>query len=1040
MNNKRSHRYTFLTLLLFYLSETIVTSSRDTTSPTIDDELPEQELFTPELAEDEAIRGDIVLKWAVVLLAFLLACTEVGSSTTLVHIKSGQYLAAHWGIPPRTDVFSYTATNRPWVNLSWMYDLLSATLYAVGGATALVLFKATVIGLTFWLMTSISVRNVSSWWTVICATLALFACFPQFTATPQSITFLGIMITLWLLYRWRSTEENQYLYFCLPLIFLWGQFDSQMFLGLTILFMYGLGDLVGDWLNRPSLETTAQRKSLWLVIGLSFVVAMIHPFGWHTLTQPWQMLGVEYPALRARFGMYLPPQMNVLQYYPVAGSFFWSEMKRTDVASLILIVTALITFFLNRKKVDVGEMFIYLGMLGYALLASHFLTMAALVSAVLAGVNAQHWYRNTFRQTYSIEYSEIIFSRGGRAVTVLALAGFAMLGINGGLAGEWGNRIGLDFHPLLRSHFEGMQSDLKKTFDDKPFNFVMSQGDILIWIGKKPFIDSRVQLYCGVGEENLLKQHNLIRHALHPKERDPISGRLLDPLSGKPEVWRKAFNKYKVSYVTPRLFGMPPDYVTYFGLWNSKLWQKQKLGSTTAIFYRSSLIRKGSPLAKYLLKNRTGMVQQAFREDVTKEWSPNRHDWSRPATWQENYLWKPRKRQSASLFEAYHCMEHINLKSFGNIPMSDAAFVATAYWTIRKTNEVLKNDPHNEEAFRLQGMAYKYLGQFEAIHTPFTGGQINSFRRYYQAISALNQAVVINPDNPRTHIQLYDLYQSHQQFELALLELEAYDRLTSNQTLLTPDEKVLKRRLMQERDQLTQQSEEVDLRIEEYLKKDISKVLLAQQLASSGFPLKALMLIEEEAAQLRSDLSAQIFKVRLFFEAGLVEESYSLMQSLIPAIESRDLRNWQELTALLYMAHGEYDLAIPYWEKSANQLKREQAIRLFHSFPLTMMSLPVSQEEQLPWPLTQTAIAPQILGKYPHDIAVAQLNAALCEIEAGHNKLAEKRIRKTLEQYPNQPQRKLLRFYLYLLSGELINEKSPASKIPDNIKMFDTID
>ncbi|MCH7989673.1 MAG: hypothetical protein IID46_11080, partial [Planctomycetes bacterium] len=70
-----------------------------------DDGLPEWEPLTPELVEDEAIRGDFVLRWAVILLALLLGCTKISETATLVHIKSGEYMAGHGVLPPRTDVF-----------------------------------------------------------------------------------------------------------------------------------------------------------------------------------------------------------------------------------------------------------------------------------------------------------------------------------------------------------------------------------------------------------------------------------------------------------------------------------------------------------------------------------------------------------------------------------------------------------------------------------------------------------------------------------------------------------------------------------------------------------------------------------------------------------------------------------------------------------------------------------------------------------------------------------------------------------------------
>ncbi|MFT5322694.1 MAG: hypothetical protein ACI8P0_000535, partial [Planctomycetaceae bacterium] len=92
-------------------------------SATDEDDLPEWEPLSPEIVEDEAIRGDFMLRWAVILLAFLLGCRHITDTVTLVRIRTGEHLASNGILPPANDVFSYTASERPWVNLGWLFDL-----------------------------------------------------------------------------------------------------------------------------------------------------------------------------------------------------------------------------------------------------------------------------------------------------------------------------------------------------------------------------------------------------------------------------------------------------------------------------------------------------------------------------------------------------------------------------------------------------------------------------------------------------------------------------------------------------------------------------------------------------------------------------------------------------------------------------------------------------------------------------------------------------------------------------------------------------
>ena len=95
--------------------------------------MPEWEPLTPELVEDEAIRGDFVIRWVVVGLAMLLGISQIAETRTLLHLKNGVYLIGHGILPNGADLFSYTASDRQWVNLAWLFDIAAAGVYSVGG-------------------------------------------------------------------------------------------------------------------------------------------------------------------------------------------------------------------------------------------------------------------------------------------------------------------------------------------------------------------------------------------------------------------------------------------------------------------------------------------------------------------------------------------------------------------------------------------------------------------------------------------------------------------------------------------------------------------------------------------------------------------------------------------------------------------------------------------------------------------------------------------------------------------------------------------
>src|SRR5690606_22606319 len=121
------------------------------------------------------------------------------------------------------------------------------------------------------------------------------------------------------------------------------------------------------------------------------------------------------------------------------------------IAALVLAATVPVTFALNWRNVTPAHVVLYLGMVGIGLANSHDLAAVSVVFAALAALNAQMWYAESFRQSYSIEMSERVFSVGGRAVTAFAFFGLAFLVISGRLLGSEANRLGFGFRQSLAS-------------------------------------------------------------------------------------------------------------------------------------------------------------------------------------------------------------------------------------------------------------------------------------------------------------------------------------------------------------------------------------------------------------------------------------------------------------------------------------------------------------------------------------------------------------------------------------------------------------
>lgn len=981
------------------------------------DDLPDVEPLTPELVEEEAIRGDFMLRWALVLLAFLLACTPITETPTLVHVKTGQYIASHGWLPPATDVFSYTAAERPWVNLSWLFDLAAAGIFALGGAIGLTIAKALVAAATFGLLVHTDRKDVSSWWGTVCAALALLVGLPLFTALPELITLFGVVLTFSLLHRWQQAGDSRLLW-GLPAVFLvWGNLDQRMFLGLALLVLYGAGEGLGTFLGRPGLATAEQRKRLWAVVGASLLAALINPFGWHALAAPFSLYGAEYPALRDYAGAISGRELLA---FPVAGPLFWQALNHHAVAGLLLVLAAVIALALNRPRCDPGHLGILLGFAGFALAAAHELAALGLVACIIATVNAQEWYRHTFRQSYSVETSELLFSRGGRAVTVLAFVGIAFLAISGRLDAVAGRRIGVGFAPELRSAVAGVREQLQDAFDDRPFHFRIEQGDILAWLDRRVFLDSRVALYTGSGENDLLDLHDRTRRALRTGEESR-------PRSARPDVWKATFERFDVTHAMPRLTGPNPDYVTYFDLLGNPNWRLTGLNAAAAVFYRMDL--EDSALNDYVADHGLNFAEQAFRQETPPP--PERPGWASAPSIYRRYLRLPRRPVPDAVQQARHYHAHLAYALGGRVRLSSPAALALAYLAIRKANEGLAEDPQSAVAYRFLGDTYNLLERLEANVTRSQGGRYQRWLRFYQCVQAYHQSLVIEPDSPSLHDKLFQAYLQRNKFDLALREIREYDRLTAGKTTAELSDRELQRqeRYLQMEQRLSEQVDTIRDRVQKALEQEgTNRLAVARAAYQQGCVLEALDILEAEPEFVESNVQARLLKAILLTEAGRSEEAFKIFRKLEALGERYPLPQLYSSSALASLARAQYDHAIDLWNREVDSLQRR-------NFGSLLQTLPMVRPPQT-WPVAQTRATIESLYQMPYEAAEVLFNIAVCQLEAGRNERAAEVFRRLLETNPETSLRPLVRVYLFHLTGERIPLPPPSDRIPVTPDMF----
>lgn len=991
-----------------------------------EDDLPDWEPLTPEIVEDEAIRGDFMLRWAVVLLAFLLGCREISETVTLVRVRTGEYLAANGILPPSTDVFSYTATEHPWVNSAWLFDLVVAGLYGAGGATALTLFTALVAGITFYFVHGISRNETPTWWTSVCVAVALMMVNLQFTALPQLITLLGTAWMLRGLHRWSQSGKAAELWCLVVSLAVWSNLDPRAFIGWLVLVAYLAGTALARKSGRGSHHSDASIKYLAIAIGVGLVALMVNPFGWHSIISPFQLYGVEVPALAEYAGKLSYP--HEIQLTGLLDAAVWNNLNLHTVSALLIAAVAVITSIMNVSRVDVGLVVAFVATLILAVVCSHELGAMALVACVLASLNGQDWYRANCRQEYSVATFEVLWSRAGRALTVIGFAAIAFLAISGRLMGPNGRRVGLGFSPTFAATIEATKSELEELPDGHIFTFRLDQSDLLLWHGVPTFADSRVGIFVG-GETDILRIHNQARHALRrgaarPEGPGAPSQDSSDDWLGRRELWETPFDQFQVNLVTPRMWGASPDYSSYFDLVASPDWNLIEPGATTAFF-----VRAGRPAdAPPSIPDQGLFRRLAFEECRSNPDVPLRVEWPRPPSAYQQFLSLPEPSSSTFSQKAQHELTHLTASLNNVVPMERSDALGLAVLTLRDAVAGASQEPNKSRAFRIQADTYRILHQVEANEMAQYQLVVPTQQRYYQRLFAMRQALVIDPQQLELLSSLAELYFAAGRTDLAFEMIEQSlavirelpDSSFNDQTL------ELARRLNQVKQQIGPQLETVKGRIDDAMQEpEFDRVQFAAALHQAGYPGNALKILEGDRLLIAENPSSQVELALLLAEVGRLDESASILESL----EQMGNEIEVPLPVILQLcwldfAMGDYQRATARCSRRLDRLQSASTQAMLSTLPFSMPTPQFLGEANI-WPATQTLISSRTLTETAAEISLLQWTIATGHIEAGNCSEAVTVLKELIAGFPESQFRPMVRIWLQAMTGEEIPDQPP---------------
>jgi hypothetical protein len=798
-------------------------------------------------------RIDIVLTALLLIFTFLISSFAATNSDVWMHLASGRRIAqGEWTIG--VDPFAFTTeatTSRPavpWVQHSWLYDLLFYLLYNLVGGAGLVALKALAVTALTWCLLQIPGGKQVRFMSVIYVGLAVLTISPQLLFRPMIVSLLLFGITLLICYRAGAlggVPANPRLLWRLPLLFmLWANLDAWFIMGPLVLALLWAGAGLGALLGVPA---TFPAKTTGAVLGVGLLACVVNPHHVRVFQLPPELAYplasvVPLPDFVGAGGRTL---LHLRQVDPDSFPFpsplsprYWPNptTRWANVAGLALLALSLISFVANAsvtKKpgapgMHPGRFLLWAVLAFLGLLQVRLVPWFALVAAPVTLLNVVDW------KTWltNIQVPNWRPALLGRALALLLFFVLLILAWPGMLHGGFHDstrRVAWAM-PVDPSH-HGAALRLAELNKDgqglRVFNLSPDLAHYCAWSapGVKCFFDTRWSLFPDEA-------------ARVPRARKGLA-------TDVAEAWQKTFVEHKVDYLALSNFVPNRDSEFVMQLWADETHWSHKYGDGRTIIFAWS-----GPDKKFSDEFRALIGHEAFGEVPEARRAPG----VSPAWPQEEppllsqYLDGPKPlplaAHEAGLWMRYHQLRGVSWQN---------PFLVTS-----RTAQLLEPAGLGSVSITLPSslLAMNYFPSKKVYFGQYPNGNLFLKARDFGPpgapllmVRAARRAVAENPEHPRVYRTLWEAYK--------VLKDRQEDFWTNYQSRTRAEARIDSRRLIRQIQIMTAVKTYLDLRPEDA---EIHEVMarLFLQMEPTPFLDLALQHLQETARhfdQYRPDAS-----------------------------------------------------------------------------------------------------------------------------------------------------------------------------------------
>ncbi len=315
-------------------------------------------------------------------LIVFAANVEIKDLDLWLHLKMGEHILQH-KVVPSVDVLSCTITGQPWVNHEWLFQVVAQLIYRQNGAEGLIAMQVFVVAFTFLVLLFLGYNKERQFSVVFLLLLVMLIYQMRFTIRPDIFSLLFFALYIYILSL--HVDKKWSVYALCFIQILWSNMHGFFFMGpLLVLVAVGAeylkrhARLPWQW-NQTGRLNDEEYRRLKRILGIVILASLVNPL---TFKGAWYPVGVlvDITGKSRIFFSHIQELKRPLEW----GNLFSIEPYPYYK---LLILLSVIGFVFNRKKIDIGDFFIWAVYLLISLLAVRNLIFFAFVAYLVCMSN-----------------------------------------------------------------------------------------------------------------------------------------------------------------------------------------------------------------------------------------------------------------------------------------------------------------------------------------------------------------------------------------------------------------------------------------------------------------------------------------------------------------------------------------------------------------------------------------------------------------------------------------------------------------------------